>query len=217
MTSQDGPAENEQLAEPALVTAAVSGDAIALQRLLLAHYDCLARRVGARLPPRLQATHAVEDILQSTFLQAFRDIRRFEPRADATFGDWLARIAEHRLLDAIKEQDCHKRGRGWHRLQDNAASESGMTPLLDWIASDEKSPSSVIARGEALHALQVALAALEQDQREAIRLRLLEGKSLEETAAALGRTPDAVRGLIHRGKQELSEAMGRPSQWFGSK
>lgn len=217
MTTQDRPDESEQLAEPALVKAAVAGDQVALQRLLLENYDWLARRVGSRLPTRLQATHAVEDILQNTFLQAFRDIRRFEPRADATFGNWLARIADHRLLDAIKEQDCDKRGGGWRRWEDNAASDSGMTPLLDWIASDEKSPSSVVARGEALHALQVALAALEEDQREAIRLRLLEGKSLEETATALGKTPDAVRGLIHRGKQELNEAMGRASMWLGTK
>jgi RNA polymerase sigma-70 factor (ECF subfamily) len=217
MTSQDGAGESELLADPALVAAAVAGDQVALQRLLLAHYDTLARRVRARLPPRLQATQAVEDILQLTFLQAFRDITRFEPRADATFGDWLNRIAENRLLDAIKQHDCEKRGGGWHRVGEGIGDESGMAPLLDWIASDDKSPSSVVARGEALQALQVALASLDQDQREALRLRLVEGKSLEETAAALGRTPDAIRGLIYRGKQELSEAMGRASQWLGAK
>jgi RNA polymerase sigma-70 factor (ECF subfamily) len=72
----------------------------------------------------------------------------------------------------------------------------------------------VIARDEALQALHIALAGLATDQREAIRLRHLEGKSLEETAAAMGRTPDAVRGLVHRGKQQLQEAMGRASRWL---
>ena len=217
MASQDGFGKSELLAEPALVAAAVAGDQIALQRLLLAHYDWLARQIAARFPPRLQGTHSVEDILQLTFLQAFRDVSRFELRAGATFGDWLMRIADNRLLDAIREHDCEKRGGGLRRVGSTAGEESGMTPLLEWIASDEKSPSSVIARGEALQALQVALASLEADQREAIRLRLLERRTLEETAQALGRTPDAVRGLIHRGKQVLADAMGRASAWFGSK
>ena len=63
-------------------------------------------------------------------------------------------------------------------------------------------------------ALQVALAGLPEDQREAIRLNLLQGKTLEETATAMDRTTPAVRGLIRRGKQQLSEAMGRASVWM---
>src|SRR5688500_17499302 len=50
------------IAQPELVAAAVAGDRLALERLLLAHYDALAGPIGARLPARLQATQAVEDI-----------------------------------------------------------------------------------------------------------------------------------------------------------
>lgn len=217
MTSQDRPPTAELPDEPALVAAAVGGDRVALERLLLAHYDGLARRIGSKLPSRLQATQAVEDILQLTFLQVFRDVSRFEPRADARFGDWLARIAENRLLDAIKQQDRTKRGGDLQRVDNTARDESRVLSLLDWLAADDTSPSSVIARGEAVQALQVALASLPRDQREAIRLRLLEGKSLEETATALDRTTDAVRGLVQRGKQELKAALGRASQWLGPK
>jgi RNA polymerase sigma-70 factor (ECF subfamily) len=81
----------------------------------------------------------------------------------------------------------------------------------------DRSPGSVVAQGEAVQALQVALAALPADQRRAIQLHLLEGKSLDETATALGRTPDAIRGLVHRGKQALQAAMGRASLWLKSK
>ena len=217
MTTQDRPPTAELPDEPALVAAAVGGDRVALERLLLAHYDGLSRRIGGKLPSRLQATHAVEDILQLTFLQAFRDIGRFEPRAVARFGDWLARIAENRLVDAIKQHDRPKRGGDLQRVDNAARDESRVLSLLDWLAADDTSPSSVIARGEAVQALHVALASLPRDQREAIRLRLLDGKSLEETAVALDRTTDAVRGLVQRGKQELKAALGRASQWLGPK
>jgi RNA polymerase sigma-70 factor (ECF subfamily) len=197
-----------------LVRAAIAGDRLALERLLLAHYDDLAQRVASRLPARLQATQSVEDILQVTFAQAFRDISRFEQRDDATFGNWLARIAENRLLDSIKQHDAHKHGGDLHRVAESARDESRVLSLWDWIAADDTSPSSIVARDEALQALNVALATLSPDQRDAIRLRMLEGKSLEETATAMGKTPDAVRGLVHRGKQQLQGAMGRASQWL---
>ena len=213
----EGLVTNGLVAEAELVTAAVSGDRFALERLLLAHYDDLARRIGAKLPLRLQATHAVEDILQLTFMQVFRDIGGFEQRADAAFGAWLARIAEHRLLDAIKQHDRQKHGGDLRQVQNNSRDDSRILPLWDWIVAADTSPSSVVAREEMLQALSVALATLPDDQRAAIRLRLLDGKSLEETAAELGRTPDAVRGLIHRGKQQLAAAMGRASLWLKSR
>ena len=69
--SSSGEADQRELpSESALTAAAVAGDRVALERLLLAHYDELARRIDAKLPPRLQSTQAVEDILQLTFFQA---------------------------------------------------------------------------------------------------------------------------------------------------
>lgn len=217
MSSDAAPIPVESPSEPALVALAVGGDRAALERLLLAHYDRLASRIGSKLPPRLQSTQAVEDILQLTFFQAFRDIGRFEQRPDATLGDWLTRIADNRLLDAIKHHDRKKHGGDLRRIEGAARSDEDVLSLLDWIVAADTSPGSIVARGEALQALQAALAALPDDQRVAIQMRLLDGKSLEETAQALDRTPDAVRGLVHRGKQQLLESMGRASRWLKTK
>jgi RNA polymerase sigma-70 factor (ECF subfamily) len=216
MNSSNEAGQREWPSESTL-TAAVGGDRVALERLLLSHYDELTRRIEAKLPPRLQSTQAVEDILQLTFLQAFRDIADFQQRTDATFGDWLARIAENRLCDAIRQHDRPKHGGDLQRVGDRPPDDSRIGSLWDWIAADDTSPPSAAARGEALQALQVALAALPDDQRMAIQLQQLEGKSVEETAATLGRTPGAIRGLVHRGKLELVAALGRASQWLKSK
>jgi RNA polymerase sigma-70 factor (ECF subfamily) len=216
MSSDPPPSATPVANEMQLAAAAAGGDRVALERLLLAHYDDLTRRIRPKLPVRLQSTQAVEDILQQTFLQAFRDIRKFEARPGASFGDWLHRIAEHRLLDAIKQHDRVKRGGDLVRVE-SSPNDSCLMPLLDWLAGSDPHPSSEAARAEALGALHVALAGLEPDQRDAVRLRLLEGLSLEETAAQLQRTPDAVRGLVHRGKLKLRDAMGRASQWLSAK
>jgi RNA polymerase sigma-70 factor (ECF subfamily) len=217
MTPQSDDAASELPSEADLVAAAIGGDPVALERLLLMHYDRLAQCIGAKLPPRLQSTQAVEDILQVTFMQAFRDIARFEQRPDATFGDWLARIAENRLLDAIKEHDRDKRGGELQRVDNIAGDEGSLRVIWDWIAADSTSPGSAAARNEALQALHIALAGLPDDQRAAIQLQHLEGRSVEETAQVLGKTPGAIRGLVHRGKQELVAALGRASLWLESK
>src|SRR5689334_10594547 len=101
---------DQNQAHLSLIKLAISGDQTALERLLLVHYDELERHIRVKLPSRLQSVQAVEDILQLTFMNAFRDIGHYQPRADASFADWLARIAGNRLIDAIREHDRQKRG-----------------------------------------------------------------------------------------------------------
>ena len=113
------------------------------------------------------------------------------------------------------QRDFH--GGDLRKVEDSPSSDSQIVSLLDWIAADDTSPPSAMVRAEALQALQVALAALPEDQRAAIQLQQLDGKSVEETAAALGKTPGAIRGLVHRGKLELVAALGRASKWLKSK
>ena len=71
--------------------------------------------------------------------------------------------------------------------------------------------------GEAIQAIQVAIASLPDDYREAIHLKYMEGRSLEEVATQMNRSPGAVRGLIDRAKQKMRAAMGRSSRWFSKR
>jgi RNA polymerase sigma-70 factor (ECF subfamily) len=71
------------------------------------------------------------------------------------------------------------------------------------------SPSQKAIRGEDAERLSRALAALPDDQREAVRLRHLEGCALAEIAQRLGRTPAATAGLIKRGMKTLRRELHR--------
>lgn len=75
--------------------------------------------------------------------------------------------------------------------------------------------SCLAARDEGVQALTVAIAGLPDDYRVAVQLRHLEGRSVEEVAKELGRTPDAVRGILQRAKEKLQQAIGRASLYFG--
>jgi RNA polymerase sigma-70 factor (ECF subfamily) len=195
-----------------LLAAAVAGDQGVLERLLFDRYDALRAFVAPRIPDQLRGLIDPEDILQQTFVEAFRDISRFRPGSPEAFSAWLKTIAEHRLLDAIKKQRRKKRGGEAKRV--DAPAQSSSANLLAELQADGLTPSRMVARDEAAALLQVSIARLPQQYGEALRLRYLEGLSEEEAAERLGHSPDALRGLCHRAKKKLREAMGKSSLFY---
>ncbi|MHC4064236.1 MAG: RNA polymerase sigma factor [Planctomycetota bacterium] len=205
-------------AELDLIARAVAGDAFALERLLLAYYDRLCRRVARKLPVRLRGTVAAEDILQQTFVEAFQGIGSFRPQGKWAFYRWLVTIADHRLQDAVKAQRAAKRG-GGRADADQAAKPAleSTDELIELLAGPHHTPSQSAARHEAVGAVQVALASLKADHRRALELRYFQGLPAAEVAKAMNRTPHAVHNLCHRGLKELRAVLGRSSQFFTRK
>jgi RNA polymerase sigma factor (sigma-70 family) len=70
---------------------------------------------------------------------------------------------------------------------------------LEQLPAPQSTPSQHVAREERLLALAGALAALPDNQRQAVERHHLQGHSLAEVAAGLGLTRPAVAGLLHRG------------------
>ncbi len=68
--------------------------------------------------------------------------------------------------------------------------------------------------GENVRSMKSAMLLLPEDQREVLRRRYFLGESLDEIAAATGRSKDAVRGLCFRARRNLRCAMGRSSLYF---
>ncbi len=208
---------SQSVAEKELVAAAIAGDSAALEQLLFENFSTLERYVEPKIPADVRQHVGAEDLLQDVMTQAFRDIRHFQYRADGGFVAWLKTIADHRTTDTLKRIRRKKRGGDRHQVTAaDVAQSSTMATLFDLICQDSNLPDKSAARREAEQALQVALAGLPEDQRDAIRANFLHGKDVAQIALEMGRTPDAVRGLIHRGKKSLAEAMGRSSRWLSS-
>lgn len=202
-----------------LLGRASEGDAAALEELLLMHCDAVADHIRPKLAGPLQTLVSVEDILQETFFRAFQQIERFEAKSDHSFLAWLKTIAESRIVDAIKHQKRKKRGGDMQRVDAaQGVNHTTVADLMAVLAEDEVgSPSKIVANDEACRAMQVAIASLPDDQREAVMLRYFRQQSLEETGKALGRSPDAVRGLLRRAKVSLRQTMHRTSIWFSKR
>lgn len=207
----------EPATERALIDAALAGDAAAVEQLLLGRYSTLERHIALKIPADARRHVAAEDVLQDVFTQVFRDIGQFEQRGDGSFLAWLKGIADHRLADALKGIRRKKRGGDLHQFTPNEAAASTVRQLVDQVCVGSHFPSHFAAGNEAAQAIQIAVAALPDDQRDAIRARFFDGMTVEQIAQQTGRTENAVRGLIHRAQKRLAEMMGRASHWLSSR
>jgi len=132
-----------------------------------------------------------EDLVQETFLRAFRSAATF--RADANLTTWLHRICLNATLD-------HLRRRG-HRPESPTALDADLTP------APSPSPERLLLSREAGDRLACALRGLSPQERAAFGLRHGDQLSIEEIGAQLGLRPSATKNTIFRGVQKLRRAL----------
>jgi RNA polymerase sigma-70 factor, ECF subfamily len=196
---------------------AVTGDRPSLEQLLLAHYEDLTNFLNQRLREAKPGLLSVEDIVQQTMMQVFRDIKRFELRPGVNFSAWLKAIANHRILDEIRTKRRQKRGGDWQRRWGIETESGNILNPVDAAPATDNSPSRSVWRNEKMQKVVELMHQLEPDQRQAISLRFLEGLSIEEIAVAMDKTTGSIRGLLHRGKASLRQLLGSASQWLSSR
>lgn len=197
-----------------LVGRARRGDRVATGRLLMLYDLRLRRRIGRKISAELQGLLSPEDVLQETYSAAYRHIPRLKPREGQAFYNWLAAIADRKLLDAVKTHHAAKRSPRPNARRiavDRLSSFLGLARLID---RRNKTPSKVVARREAVRAMQVAMASLPELCRQAVWMRHIEGKPVREIAAFLGRTERAVHQLCYRGLMQLRKQMGSRSEFL---
>jgi RNA polymerase sigma-70 factor (subfamily 1) len=190
------------------LAAAQSGDRLALTKLLAACHPKLRARAEARMGAALRAKSSADDILQQVYLDAVRQIDRFEHRGPGSFLNWLYVILNRKIIDARRAAHCQA-----HDVDREVALEGGVADsygnLLDRLCAESGTPSRVVRRQEALSALVACLSDLSDTHRRIIQLRFLEGLPVREAAKRLGKTEAAVVALTRRALDALRRSMDR--------
>jgi RNA polymerase sigma-70 factor (ECF subfamily) len=106
------------------------------------------------------------------------------------------------LADEARRLGAQVRDVGRERSLQQALDESSAR-LAALLAAKQTSPSDEAVHQEDLLRLAEALARLPVDQRSAVELHHLEGRTLAETAEALGRSRSAGASLVFRGLRSL--------------
>jgi RNA polymerase sigma-70 factor (ECF subfamily) len=172
--------------------------------LLLISHNQIDPKVAARCSP--------SDIVQETFAEACRGFDRFTGSTEAEFSVWLRTIHEHNLCDAARRH-LIAQGRAAGREQRLRGPEEGASITWRDVPASEQSPSDWAIEGERALRLASLLLSLPEGQREAIRMRHLEGCTVAEIAQRMERSLPAVAGLLKRGLLALERKMSEDS-WF---
>src|ERR1041385_1347531 len=185
-----------------LLEKARAGQDGALGRLLELYRNYLRVLAGAQIGPGLRLRLEPSDLVQETFLEAYRDFAGFAGATERELMAWLRRILVRNLADQAK----HQRAQG----RDLAKQES-LEVLLDRssrqvhqaLTAGITSPSAQAMHREKAAVLADALFRLPEDYREVILLRNIRHLKFDEVAMRLGRTPGAARTLWTRALERL--------------
>jgi RNA polymerase sigma-70 factor (ECF subfamily) len=168
--------------------------------------DYLALLARLETDRALQGKLDLSGVVQQTLLEAYQARHELRGKSDAEVRAWLRRILTHNLCDAVRQVTAEVRdARREQSLEAGLAQSSAR--LEQWLAAEQTSPSLRAQQQEMLLRMASALAQLPEDQRTAIELHHLQGLSLAEVAAQLGRPGAAVASLVFRGMKTLRQLL----------
>jgi RNA polymerase sigma-70 factor, ECF subfamily len=181
------------LADQAAVARARSGDADAFRLLVECHSRSLFR-LGFRMTGN---ESDAEDVVQETFLRAYRQLARFDERA--SFGTWLYRIATNYALDLVRARN--------RRGEQSPGFAEGAEDPLESARSGDPPPDRLAESEQVRQHLSAAMNELSAAERAAFVLRHFEGMSIEDVGRTLGCQPGAAKHSVFRAVQKLRRAL----------
>ena len=154
------------------------------------------RQIGRRLEKRLDAS----DVIQQTCLSAVTKIELFNGHTEAEFVAWLRRIHECNLQNIVRDNVLRQK----RSVSREASIDDSRTGgLINELPILQSSPSQRVLQDERAVMLVRTLERLSEEQRDAIRLRYLEGLPVATIADEMNRSVHSVAGLIRRGLERL--------------
>lgn len=170
--------------DPTLMALTASGDRRAFHELVHRHRDAVFRWARSLSP----SDDVAEDVLQETFLAAFRNAASFEGRSSVK--TWLMTIARNQ---------AHRRRRKPELALESEPSLERLGLAAGWGAAPGSDPERAASATE----LRAALMRLSEDDRQVLVARDLEGLTGPETAALVGISLAAMKARLHRARLRL--------------
>jgi RNA polymerase sigma-70 factor (ECF subfamily) len=195
-----------------LLAQALSGRQEYLGRLLELYSNYLKILARTQLDQRIQARVSPSDIVQETLLEAHRDFGGFRGGSAGEFLAWLRQILVHNLARVVERHlAADKRDVRREIAMDaiGASLERSAMRLVQVLADDATSPSSMAVQQEQSIVLADALTELPADYRDVIVMRHMESLAFKEIADRLGRSEGAVRMLWLRAMDRLRTLLAK--------
>lgn len=173
-------------------------DAEAFEELMLRYQARVVTVLEHLVGQRDQA----EDLAQDVFLRIYRARKSYVP--GAKFSTWLFTIANNVASNARRNRARRKEVR-W----DASPMDSRATPAVEQlaVAASGQMPARRLDKEEMRDIVRVAIWGLNERQRMAVLLSKFEDMSYEDIAATMDLTPQAVKSLLFRARENLRQIL----------
>jgi RNA polymerase sigma-70 factor (ECF subfamily) len=202
--------------DAAVVAQVLAGDRDAF-RVLVERHSRSIFRVVYRMTGNQQDS---EELVQETFLRAYKSLERFELRAN--FSTWLYRIAVNRTLDFLTARKTQMHNKDTYQIVDQPDLEEGNQIQLP---SPTPGQDRLLISAEMKQKIAGAMELLTPAERVAFTMRHMEGRSIEEISQALDLKVSAAKNSVFRAVQKLRQQLepysrsgssARSERWGGS-
>jgi RNA polymerase sigma-70 factor (ECF subfamily) len=173
------------------------------------HRDYLFLIARTLLPLMLCGWLDPADLVNETLLRACGNRDQFRGDTIAQWRAWLRAILTNVLREYLR-REVGRHGERAVPVSLQRAFEDSSVRLERFLAANDSTPSQKMMREEQLARLAEALKQLPEDQRQAVELHHLDGLSLAEVGMLLGRSREAVAGLLFRAIRKLRDALQGP-------
>ena len=184
-----------EITDAAIVAQVLAGDREAF-RLLVERHTRSIYSVAYRMTENQQDA---EEIVQETFLRAYKSLGRFELRS--SFSTWLYRIAVNRSLDFLKAKKMNNS----QQISESPGSEEDDRAVQ--LPVTAPGPERLLLSAEAREKIAGAMALLTPAERVAFTMRHMEGKTIEEISTALNIRTSAAKNSVFRAVQKLRQQL----------
>ena len=189
-----GSAGNREL-DQALVERAQQGDKKAFGMLVEKYHRKLGRLLGRMIRDQAE----VEDVVQESFIKAYRALHNF--RGDSAFYTWLYRIGINTAKNYLVSMGRRPQVMQEVEIEDvENFEDGGEMRTMD-------TPETAMMTKQIAQTVNDTVASLPEELRTAITLREIEGLSYEEIATLMQCPIGTVRSRIFRARETISEKL----------
>ena len=185
---------NEVLQSPEFLTRLITGEREAFSELV----DLTSPRIYALGLRMLGNEQDAEDVLQETYIKAFRALKTFEGRS--SLETWLFRIAANEALMLLRKG---KKSSADLDLDADKPEQEEAPEIVDWCCV----PEHELMNSETRIMLEKAAGSLSPNLRMVFLLREIQDFSVKETAEILGVSEDVVKTRLVRARLKLREEL----------
>jgi len=167
------------------------GSAIAQRKLVQIYTPKLYNLIFYHLQNREEA----EEVTQDTFIKIFAKTKTF--KSESSYETWMYRLAVNQSLDRIR----------YNQRQKRKVDKVSLQNLVHQHDHKQSNPSDELQSAEGQERVLRAIEKLPQNQKTAILLTKMEGKTQKEAAEIMDLSTKAVESLIQRAKKNLREQL----------